>query len=435
MRLANSVQGNAAAKNSWMPPPFRVSSACNVANRHSLLLNSKFFGVLRQSLMAYLFNFFGIAAGTVIAYQIGVFKQFPWAIAIYPPILSARGVIGGLFCGRLSTGLHLGTVQPRFFGNTKSFHLLFRAVVVLTLEVSILMGLVASLFASFYMKMTLADVLGIFVVMMATMAFALIIISPLSMVVSFLSFKHGLDPDIILYPIESTTADLLITLAYVGVINTFVIGFVGVSLLAFMCFALAFCAAFFLLKNARESEFYKTLKESFLTIIFVSFIVNVSGAALGKIAEVFEEKREIYTVYPALIDTIGDVGSVVGSTATTKLALGTLKSSFSSIKSHSAEIFGAWAASIIMYCVYSVSALIIQGVFNPSSFIGFTALLLIANLMAASCIIIVSYTVAILTYRKRLDPDNFEIPVESSMADALTSISLFVALVLVGYSL
>lgn len=392
----------------------------------------KFFSVLRQSLMAYTFNIVGIAAGTMLAYYIGVFRQFPWAIAIYPPILSARGVIGGLFCGRLSTGLHLGTVRPCFFGNTKSFLLLFRAVVVLTLEASVLMGLVASLFASFYMKIALTDILSILVIILATMAFALVIISPLSMSVSFISFKHGLDPDIILYPIESTMADFLITLTYIGVVNAFVFGFAGQLVLAFTCFALLFCATYFYLKSARESEFLKTIRESFLTIIFVSFIINVAGSTLGKIAEtVGEEKREIYTVYPALIDTIGDVGSVVGSTATTKLALGILKASFSSIKEHKTEIFGAWAASLILYCVYSFLALMIQGTFNLSNLISFTTLLLMANLMAAACIIIVSYSVAILTYQRGLDPDNFEIPIESSMADTLTSISLLAALFLI----
>lgn len=385
--------------------------------------------------MAYIFNVVGIAAGTVIAYNIGVFNRFPWAMAVYPPILSARGVIGGLFCGRLSTGLHLGIVKPSFFGNTKSFNLLFRAIVVLTLEASILMSLIASLFASSYMSITSMDVLNILVVTVATMAFALIIISPLSMVTSFISFKHGLDPDIILYPIESTVADLLITLTYVGVISAFAIGSIGLSLLTLLCIALAFCAVLFLLKNVRVGEFIKTIKESFLTIIFVSFIINVAGSTLGKIAEIIgESRREIYTVYPALIDTIGDVGSVVGSTATTKLALGALKPSFSSVKAHNTEIFGAWTASAIMYCIYSLLALTIHDSLTVSHLIGFTVLLLIANIFAASCIIIVSYAVAILTYQKGLDPDNFEIPLESSMADTITSISLLAALVLVGYA-
>lgn len=382
--------------------------------------------------MAYAFNIIGIVAGAVVAYHIGVFRLFPWAFAVYPPILSARGVIGGLFCGRLSTALHLGTVKPRFFGNTKSFYLLFRAIVVLTLEASVFMGLIAVLFRGFYEGPTL-EILSIFVVMMATMALSLVIISPLTLTVSFLSFKHGLDPDIVLYPIESTVADLLITVTYVGVLNTFAFaGFAGQYMLAFTDLALLLCAMYFLIRNFGENEFLKTIKESFLTIIFVSFIINIAGSTLGKIAENVGERREIYTVYPALIDTIGDVGAVVGSTATTKLALGTLKSSLSSIKEHNVEIFGAWTASLIMYCIYAVLALTIQGVFTMLNLLHFTVLLLIANVMAASSIILISYAVAILTYQRGLDPDNFEIPIESSLADSITSIALLTAILLVG---
>jgi len=383
--------------------------------------------------MAYAFNLVGIVAGATVAYHVGVFQMFPWAFAVYPPILSARGVIGGLFCGRLSTALHLGTVQPRFFGNTKGFYLLFRAIVVLTFEASVFMGLIAVLFTWFYGGST-AEFWNILLVMMASMALALIIISPLTLTVSFLSFKHGLDPDIILYPIESTVADLLITVAYIGVLNIF--AFAGLYMLVPGGLALLLCSAYFLVRNFREAEFLKTIRESFLTIIFVSFIINIAGSTLGKIAETVGERRgerrEIYTVYPALIDTIGDVGAVVGSTATTKLALGTLKSSFSSIKNHNVEIFGAWAASLIMYCIYAVLALIIQGIFTMEKLVGFTVLLLIANVIAASCIILISYAVAILTYQRGLDPDNFEIPVESSLADSITSIALLTALLLVG---
>ncbi|MEM3442798.1 MAG: magnesium transporter [Candidatus Bathyarchaeia archaeon] len=386
----------------------------------------------KQSLMAYAFNIFGIVAGTTVAYHVGVFELFPWAFAIYPPILSARGVIGGLLCGRLSTALHLGTVHPHFFRNTKTFYLLFRAIVVLTFETSIFMVLIATLFTGFYGG-SMADFWSLLLVIMATMALALIIISPLTFTVSFISFKQGLDPDIILYPIESTVADLLITATYIGVLNVFAFaGFVGKSMLVLTSLALPFCAIYFMIRSFKEVEFLKTVKESFLTMILVSFIINIAGSTLGKIAEKVGEKQEIYIVYPALIDTIGDVGATVGSTATTKLALGTLRSSLSSIKDHKVEIFGAWAASALMFGVYAVLALIIRGVLTAPNLLRFTALLLIANLIAASCIILVSYAVAILTYQWGLDPDNFEIPIESSLADSLTSIALLTALLMIG---
>lgn len=393
----------------------------------ALKTKPRFAETLKQSVMAYTFNIFGIAAGTIIAYNSGLFAKAPWAVVIYPPILSARGVIGGLFCGRLSTALHLGTVQPRLFGNTKSFYLLFQAIVIMTFEASLMMSLIAALFSGF------REFLGLINVFMATMALALIVISPLTLTVSFISFKRGLDPDIILYPIESTVADLLITSIYIIVLGLFLSNSLFWDyIFTFISLALLLTSIFFLIKNAREPEFTRTLRETLLTLIIVSFIVNVAGTTLGKVEELIRGKElsQVYVVYPALIDTIGDVGAVVGSTATTKLALGTLKASLSSMKNHLMEISGAWAASLIMYFAYSVLALLITGAFTPISLMAFTLFLFTVNIFAASLIILVSYSVAILTYQRGLDPDNFEIPIESSLADSITTISLLAAFVL-----
>jgi len=392
-----------------------------------------FFGSLRQSLMAYAFNIFGVAAGTVVAYQIGLFRLVPWAIVLYPQVVSARGVIGGLFCGRLSTALHLGTMQPRFSRNTKSFYMLFQAIVMLTLEASVAMSLVAVLFGSLFMGMTASDYASVFGVITATMALALIIVSPLTLLVSFVSFKRGLDPDIILYPVESTVSDLLITMSYIAVVSLYLsFGFTGQLVVVAIGLVLLLTVLYLFHRNCHEPEFIKTIRESLITVVFVAFIVNVTGSTLGRISELVGARREVYTVYPALIDTMGDVGSVVGSTATTKLALGTLRSSFSSIRNHSIEISGAWGASLIMYLVYSILSLSIQGLFTLPSLLRFTATLFTANIVAASIIILISYGVAILTYQRGLDPDNFVIPIESSFADSVTTFSLLLALGLFG---
>jgi len=376
---------------------------------------------------------FGIVAGTTVAFHLGLFARAPWAIAVYPAMLSARGVIGGLLSGRLSTGLHIGTVLPRFFGNTKSFYALLHAVVVLTLETSALMSIVAAVFGSFLWGATVADFVSVLCVILATMTFALVIVTPLTITVSCLSFRHGLDPDVILYPVESTVSDLLITLCYFLVLTLFFASdSVGPYLIVLLGLVLLFAAAYFLQRDIQEPVFVETIKESVLTLVLVAFIVNVTGSVLGRIREVVGGRREVYTAYPALIDTIGDVGAVVGSTATTKLALGTLKSSFSAVKNHATEIFGAWAASLTMFAAYSILSLVIQGVFTPSTFLRFTAILFTANLLAASSIILISYIVAILTFQRGLDPDNFVIPIESSLADGITTISLLAALSLIG---
>ena len=395
----------------------------------------KFNKTFKESLMALAFNVFGLVAGTTLALYLGLFEFAPWAIAIYPAMLSARGVIAGLLSGRLSTALHTGTVQPRFFGNTKTFYVLIQSIVVITLETSALMSIVAALFGSFFWGATVADFVSVLGVILAAMTISLVVITPLTVTISFLSFRHGLDPDVILYPVESTVSDILITLCYFLVLSLFFsYGSAGRYLIAFLGLVLLSAVAYVLSKDIREREFVETIKESVLTLVLVAFIVNVTGSVLGKISEVVGGRREIYTAYPALIDTIGDVGAVVGSTATTKLALGTLKSSFSAVRNHATEIFSAWTASLIMFSVYSVLSLIIQGIFTLGTFLRFTALLFTVNLMAASSIIIVSYMVAVLTFQRGLDPDNFVIPIESSLADGITTISLLIALSLIVYN-
>ena len=67
------------------------------------------------------------------------------------------------------------------------------------------------------------------------------------------------------------------------------------------------------------------------------------------------------------------------------------------------------------------------------AFLSFTALLLTANIIAFSAIVLISYAVAILTFKRGLDSDNFVIPIESSLADGITSVTLLLALFLVNY--
>jgi len=396
------------------------------------VINSRaFFKTFKETLIAYSFDIGGLFAGFVVASQLGVFERSAWAIAIYPAIVSAKGVIGGLLSGRLSTALHIGTIYPRLLGNTKSFYRLYAALIVVTLATSIIMSLVSLIFGFLLWGITLEDFPAILVVVVATMALGLAL-TLVTANVAFVTFKKGLDPDIVVYPIMSTTADIFITLCYVLMLNLLFLFDFGIYILAFVILLHVILIIYILPDNIHEEEFVKTVKESLLTMIFVAFIVNVTGTVLKRISVIVEGRKEIYTVYPALIDMVGDVGSVVGSTATTKLALGLLRPSFHAIKDHAVQIFSAWTASIVMFVLLAALSLVMNAMFKLYSFLDFASLLLIANIIAVAVIVLVTHAVSILTFNKGLDPDNFVIPIESSLADSMTSIALLVALFLVG---
>jgi mgtE-like transporter len=386
-----------------------------------------------QALLSYLFNIGGIVAGSIVALSLGLFSSEPWIIALYPGIVSIRGVIGGLFSGHLSTGLHLGTIPTTLFGEgTKRFYLLWSTVIVLTLESSIFLGLVAIVFNVILLGGSIMSALMILGTLIATMGISILIISPVTMVIAFSSFKKGLDPDIVVYPIESTMADMLVTLCYALVLNVLFFVNLGGLVVSVICTVFAGVVILIYYRNRKEPEFLKTIRETFYTLVIVAFIVNVTGSVLSRIGEIVGRRPEIYVVYPALIDTMGDVGAVVGSTATTKLALGSLAPSFRAMRNHANQIVGAWAASAAMYVLYAFVGSLAQANPSLSAALRFTGLLLATNVFAAIFMIAISFAVAILTFRKGLDPDNFVIPIESSLADTLTTISLLIMLGLVG---
>ena len=389
-----------------------------------------------QSLLSLLFNLGGILAGSIVAVSFGLFSREPWMFALYPGILSMRGVIGGLFSGRLSTALHLGTIRANIFGEkSKHFRLLQSSIVVLTFVSSILLGLVALFFGIVFLELNFFDMLAIFSVLLATMGLSLLAISPITMIVAFSSFNKGLDPDIIVYPIISTVADILVTLCYVLVLSLSFLGTMGSFVVLIICVVFSYVTLTTFRNSKNEAEFTRTIKEALRTMVIVAFIVNITGSVLSRIVsrlEVAGHRPEIYTVYPALIDTMGDVGAIIGSTATTKLALGALDSSFRSIKDHRNQIAGAWLASLVMCVIYALISSLSQVSGNLFATLRFVGLLLATNAFSAVFMITISFSVAILTFHEGLDPDNFVIPIESSLADTITTISLLIMLSLIG---
>jgi mgtE-like transporter len=388
---------------------------------------------LGQSLLSLSFDIVGLLTGTLLVVYLGVLsiKEAPWALFLFPGILSIRGAVGGLFSGHLGTRLHLGTIKATFTKNTKDFHALLRVVITLTLVSGVSVGTGTWIFGLFLWDATLIDFVQLLTVITATMALSVVFVSPLTMVFSILSFRRGLDPDIIVYPITSPVSDIINTGCYILSLTLFfMFGSIGRYLILLLDIIFITFVVYILVKNLNETKFVETIKEFLLTLVFVTVIVNVTGSLLNRIGGIADGQK-IYSVYPAIIATVGGVGSIIGSTATTKLALGLIKPFFSSIKQHLNEIAGAWLASIVMFIIYAIVSSVISGAKTLGEMIMFTGQLLTTNILAVSLMVFIAYAVAIFTFRRGWNPDNFVIPIESSLADTITTAAVLVALALI----
>ncbi len=388
---------------------------------------------LGQSLLSLSFDIVGLLTGILLVLYLDVLSisEAPWALFLFPGILSVRGAVGGLFSGHLGTKLHLGTINATFTKNTRSFHILFRVVITLTLVSGVAVGTGTWIFGLFLWNATLLDFIQLLTVITATMALSVVFVSPLTMVFSILSFRRGLDPDIIVYPITSPVSDVINTVCYViSLILFFMFGSTGRYLILLLDIIFVTFVVYILVKNFNETKFVEIIKEFLLMLVFVTVIVNITGSLLNRISGITNGQK-IYSVYPAIIATIGGVGSIIGSTATTKLALGLIKPFFSSIKQHLNEIAGAWLASVVMFIVYGIVSSIMSGAETLGEMTMFMGQLLTTNIVAVFIMVFIAYAVAIFTFRRGWNPDNFVIPIESSLADTITTAAVLVALSLI----
>ncbi|MBD3171649.1 hypothetical protein GF326_04195 [Candidatus Bathyarchaeota archaeon] len=383
---------------------------------------------LVQSTSAQAFNLLGIIAGSIIAGSYDVFNKYAWALLIFPGLLSNRGAIGGLFSGRLSTGLHLGTVLPRMRDNTEDAYQLFSSVISLTALSAFLLFIGGSVFSVISYGSGLKELYLIFKVVFSTLALSILVITPTTFLVSIQAYTRGLDPDMVVYPITSTTADVSISFIYVVVLRLITLKHWAVNLGLLFVITLFIAGALWIhLKNRGRREYDKTLKEFICTLIVVTIIVTLTGYLLGRISSQIGDTAEIYFIYPAMIDTVGDVGSIIGSTATTKLGLGYFAAEYSSIRAHMSEITYAWSGSLFLFTVYAV----ISGfTYGFSNFWRLIAVVWGTNLIVIPLITAISFGVGIITFKRGLDPDNFVIPFETSLADSLTTLVLFLMILL-----
>ncbi|MBS7638688.1 magnesium transporter, partial [Candidatus Bathyarchaeota archaeon] len=288
-------------------------------------------GDIRQSnfveaLLAFSINLIGFIGGGIVTTLSPMFVEHPWILALYPPILTVRGNLSGLYSGNLSTMLHLGLILPRLRRNTDYYLNLNRAIFFLTFIDTVIIGIASFIFGLIF-KFSSFDQMPIYLVVPTISCMIANSISiPITLLVGVEAYKKGLDPDILVYPILSSVNDVLVSLSFVAVsmlILAYRWGFyLAGSLFLIMMF---YCISLFRLH--RKNQFFsKTTREGVASIGLASIFGSLNGIFMSGRAEQMSEAPGLVMLYPVIIDGLGDVGSAAGSMTTTSLALGYTRS-------------------------------------------------------------------------------------------------------------
>jgi len=363
-----------------------------------------------EPIAAFLTGFGDLLAGYIFALNISLVSRYPSILRLYPPFLSLRGTISGILSGRLSTGLHVGSIEPKLFNNTWYFKIL--------LSVQFIFSLLASLFLSLLSLVVGANLFDILLVTMCVLGLSSLTIPLFTSFVAIYSFKRGLNPDVILYPIVSSVADLIVTYFYVSTLMFYKLKFFVLLLLPGLI--LISLSILFLWFYRDDEEFLGIIKEGALSMMSVSLIVTVTGIFLEKLVP--EITPSILSIYPLLLTLVGDAGSIIGSLATTRIILGGFEGFVEYFDEYAVKILRVLLSFLVAVLFYSALSCFI----TSSDLLSTLIVVLPSSLLSFIMVLILSLGVATITFKLGLDPDTYVIPLESSLADLFMTISLLV---------
>lgn len=364
--------------------------------------------------------------GYLLSISAAFLSSVPLLIFIYPQLLSLRGTIGGIFSGRLSTSLHLGEIRPQFSGNTHEFYTLLSVVSILYLFSASVVSLFTAIFSMFVFSIELGKVFSFIVHIFSTFSLTQLSTIPVALFIAKMSYNRGWDPDITTYPFTSSFGDLFITLYYIVI--GYLIHVYNLLLIPLLLMVPLFILPFFFVGFGMDRGlFIKELKESLVSIIISGLIVTVTGYIMQSLEVHIRARPYIYFIYPALLTTIGDVGSIIGSSSTTGLNI-------------SGDIFHNYRPLIyilllsvmipLLFILYTILGYVLTIGFRDINIFEYVGIGL-AGLFSTLIIGLFSLLVAYMTFRWSLDPDHFVIPIESTSADLLTTFSLYIVIALI----
>jgi len=170
--------------------------------------------MVKQSLPLIVFCGLGaIVAGSTLGVMIDLLREIPGLIVVVPAIIALRGNISTAFGSRLGSAYHLGVINADNLWNEELKQNIIGSLI-LSFFVAIIIGILAyvtSLILGVY-----PNPLKLISIVLIAGVISGIILNLMTIVIIYLVFKRGYDPDNITGPALATFGDIVTMLCLFG---------------------------------------------------------------------------------------------------------------------------------------------------------------------------------------------------------------------------
>ncbi len=371
-------------------------------------------------------------SGFYLQYFEPIIRSAPLLLALLPAASDARGDVYSSYGSRLGTLLHLGVFDRYKLPELVALGIL---IVLVNVWVGILLFVIGAVFHHY--SLPLSDLA--FVSLASALISALFMV-PATTGLAIASFRKGWDPDNLVAPIATLFGDI-VTIPTIVASYMIALSLPPIARLALVYVSIGVASALLIsvvvLRRKRKSweRCVRVVKENIFVIMASTSFSALAGAILlANISSVLSWKG-IIAVVPAFLEDGGAIACRFSSRLTTMLHLGKIKPEivprnswvFSQVGInyvHAAMVFtslgGFGAAMALIAHATLADALTVFIVVE------------LAGFMLTTIVSLLTYFLAIASYKLGIDPDNVLAPLLTSMADAIGTSSLVLMISVIG---
>jgi len=352
-----------------------------------------------------------------------VLELIPGLMVILPSVIHMRGSIAGVFASRLSSAMHLGEFSIDFEeGSVLGDNI--RVSFVVTVLTAFVLGLFAYAVSHIF-GYPVVGLTELVLISVTSGVVAGLLVTGITLVVALASYRSGLDLAMIAAPTVTTSGDL-ITLPILILSATLIMLLPPPVRLVLGAVVVAVAVAALIYSRRRPEGVGPIVRENLSLLIPLSVLGTLAGLTYSVSLDSLVAFAVFLILIPPFMGGLGSIGGILGSRLSTGMHTGEISPVLLPERGVVHHFIISYLYTLILLPLLALiahGAAVLMGLNSPG--LGMlVAISLVAGLAVMTLVNIVAYVTASLSFRYGLDPDNFGIPVITSLIDLIGAAAL-----------
>jgi len=364
-----------------------------------------------------------IVAGMYLGSVSDLLKIIPGLMVLLPPSINMRGSISGVLASRLSSSMHLGVFEVVFKkGSVLGDNL--RASFVVTVIIAFVLGIFADIICTALGISGLSFIDFVLISVISGIVSGLIVMG-ITLLITLVSYRYGLDLDMIAAPTVTTTGDI-VTIPTL-VLSAVLVMQMADSLRILLGLALLLVCVGAIIKLRAASDLVKSISGELVPLLTpLCFVGTLAGLTYALDLDTFVAFAVFLILIPPFSGGCGSIAGILCSRLATGMHMGAIEPTLIPGREVISYFLVTYLYAIILLPLLAVAAhgaAILMGLSSPGLQI-MIIICIVSGLFVITVVTMIAYATASVSFCYGLDPDNFGIPVITGVIDLIGATTL-----------